>query len=133
MITYNCMKAMVPKIEDGSKIHTFRANGKRRHAATGDKIRLYTGMRQPGCRLVREAVCIGSWPCHLPVSPKYGPLVWSINGRVLSHEQMNAFAVNDGFVDCVDMAGWLLDTHGEDATGTLIVWQWANYLPMEDD
>jgi len=27
------------------------------------------------------------------------------------------------------MAEWLVETHGEDFTGTLIAWEWKPYLP----
>lgn len=129
MVAYNFMSQFAPKIEDGSKLHTVRANGKRRHARAGEALQLYTGMRQPGCRLLKEVPCIGSWPCHLPVSEANGPLMWSINHQVLSVFHMEQFAKNDGFPDLYAMAEWILNTHGTDFDGTVIAWDWAKYLP----
>jgi len=70
---------------------------------------------------------------HLPVSSHNGPLSWSINGKVLDTEQREVFAKADGFEDCYDMAEWILETHGQDFTGTLIAWEWRNYLPALHD
>lgn len=129
MTAYNFMKEFAPKVEDGSKPHTVRANGKRRHAQAGEMLQLYTGMRSPACRLLKQVTCIGSWPCHLPVCRIAGPKTWSINGKALDEKTMEDFAVADGFDSLERMARWLLETHGEDFTGTLIAWEWRAYLP----
>jgi hypothetical protein len=131
MVAYNFMPWLAPKVQSGEKPHTFRANGKRAHAVKGDGLQLYTGMRTKDCRLLRETVCIGSWQCHLPVSPSEGPTLWSINGKVLTRGQMEDFAINDGFNNFMHMAEWIFDNYGIDATGTLIAWEWRSYLPVD--
>ena len=129
MTAYSLMGWLAPAILDGSKPHTVRSNGKRVHAKAGDTLQLYTGMRTKDCRLLKTVQCIGSWQVHLPCSKAHGPLVWSINGHSMGTETMWEFAINDGFADVFHMTEWLLKTHGEDFTGTLIAWDWRNYLP----
>lgn len=129
MTAYNFMDWIAPKVLDGSKLHTVRANGKRRHAKAGDLLQLYTGMRTKNCRLLKEVECVGAWPVHLPCSAKYGPMIWSINGRPMDTDTMFDFAVGDGFADVFDMTEWVLKTHGQDFHGTLIAWGWPYYLP----
>lgn len=129
MVAYNFMAQFAEPVRNGSKPHTVRANGKRRHAVAGEMLQLYTGMRSPNCVLLREVPCIGSWPAHLPVSAKHGPLIWSIAGHSMGCETMDTFAQNDGFHNALHMAEWLVETHGEDFTGTLIAWEWKPYLP----
>lgn len=129
MVAYNFMAQFAEPVSDGRKPHTVRANGKRRHAIRGDRLQLYTGMRSPKCRLLREVLCIGSWPVHLPACSEFGPGVWSINHRVLSQLQMRALAQADGFKDEFYMGEWIVATHGEDFSGTLIAWEWRPYLP----
>lgn len=38
---------------------------------------------------------------------------------------------NFGFADVFHMTEWLLATHGESFTGTVIAWDWKPYLPAE--
>lgn len=129
MVAYNFMAQFAEPVINGNKPHTVRANGKRRHAVAGELLQLYTGMRSPKCVLLREVHCIGSWLVHLPVSATYGPLIWSIGGHSMDTETMDTFARNDGFASVLHMSDWLVVTHGEDFTGTLIAWEWRPYLP----
>lgn len=56
MPALNFSAFVVPHVEDGSKRMTIRSMRKRPFQA-GDRLALYTGMRQKSCRKLREEVC----------------------------------------------------------------------------
>ena len=114
MIAYNFQAQFAPDVESGKKRQTIRADGRRRHAKEGDALQLYTGMRQPGCRKLRDAVCTKSTYC-----------VIREDGITLgNHPRMNVddFARADGFRDFEHLKQWFRDTHGLPFYGTLIMW-----------
>lgn len=114
MIAYNFQAQFAPDVESGKKRQTIRANGKRQHAKPGDELQLYTGMRQPGCRKLMDAVCIRSTYCAIRE-----------DGLTLGNHPTVAvdhFAQADGFRDFEHMKQWFRDTHGLPFYGTLIMW-----------
>lgn len=58
MPVLNFKPQFVPFILDGTKFHTIRATRKR-PVKPGDRLFLYTGLRQKGAKLLREETCIG--------------------------------------------------------------------------
>ena len=90
---YNFQQRFVPFIEDGSKRHTIR--GIRRNPdKPGDTCHLYTGLRQPGARLIFRAPCLRVEP--IEINEWDGGAVY-INGERLGHDEMDALAWRDGF------------------------------------
>ena len=66
MVAYNFQEQFVAAIVDGRKRQTIRAIGKKRHAEPGERIQLYTGMRQPGCRkIIDDPVCVLAMPIRI--------------------------------------------------------------------
>ena len=59
MPAYTFQSRFAPLVASGEKRQTIRAIGKRRHAAVGDRIQLYTGMRTKACRklVTPDPVC----------------------------------------------------------------------------
>lgn len=60
MVAYNFMPQFEMPIVTRRKTGTIRDQGRRRHARPGEMLQLYTGMRQPSCRLIATAPCIGA-------------------------------------------------------------------------
>ena len=114
MVAYNFQAQFAPAVERGEKLQTIRAEGKRRHARPGETVQLYTGMRRPGCRLLRTGTCHTSTYCAIYE-----------NGITLGNFPaigLDEFARADGFRDFDHMKQWFRDTHGLPFTGRLIAW-----------
>jgi hypothetical protein len=87
---YNFQKRFVPMIEDGSKCHTIRAC-RRCPDKPGDTLHLYTGLRQPGARLLFRAPCVRIENIRIDRAR-----VW-INDNELSLDEKDILAWHDGF------------------------------------
>jgi hypothetical protein len=71
MVAYNFRSQFVHPIRNGTKIHTIRKIGKRPHAAVGDSLQLYTGMRTKKCRkIVKDQVCFAAFEIEIDVGAK---------------------------------------------------------------
>lgn len=120
MPAYNFQSRFAPLVVSGEKRQTIRAIGKRRHAAQGDRIQLYTGMRTKICRKLMDPdpVCTFAatvYICHGIGSPAV---------LIVGHEtpDQDAFARADGFDDFYAMLDWFGKTHGLPFEGVLIKW-----------
>lgn len=114
MVAYNFQAQFAPAVESGQKRRTIRAEGKRKHAQAGDALQLYTGMRQPGCRLLARSVCTVSTYCAIRE-----------DGVTLGNhprEDVDDFARADGFRDFEHMKAWFREAHGLPFIGRLIEW-----------
>lgn len=94
MPVLNFKPQFVPFILDGTKQHTIRAERKR-PIKPGDRLFLYTGLRQKGAKLLMETECCEVQP--LCIFEQYGvPRVW-LNNNVLSLPEVDQLAWRDGF------------------------------------
>lgn len=133
MVAYNFQRRFVPAIESGAKCHTIRRISKRRHARVGEFLQLYTGMRTKSCRKIFEddRICTLSSRIDLLILPN---CIGAIRlgearsyGKRLRHtdceEQIERFAVEDGFDSAADMHAFWLDFHGAGTfRGMMIGW-----------
>ena len=99
MVAYSFKTYFAPQIEDGSKLHTIRGQ-RRRHAHVGEPMQLFTGMRTRHCKkIIPDPVCIAVLPIVIMSSDLIEPgLAYiEINGRPLNRDEIEAFAISDGF------------------------------------
>lgn len=97
---YNFKQQFIPMILDGSKQHTIRAT-RRNVDKPGNLCHLYTGLRQPGARLLGRAPCIRVEEIEINEYGSNGQ-IW-IAGEKLSKDEMDVLAWRDGFrIPCED-------------------------------
>lgn len=108
--------------EQEPKMQTIRAIGKKRHAAVGDRLQLYFGMRTKNCFQMGVARCWNVSPIKLHFDPIDAPWVKIDDGPV---EDLDAFARKDGFSDWVDLDEfWSIHHPGVyDFEGLLFRWE----------
>ncbi|KQI69408.1 hypothetical protein AN189_03020 [Loktanella sp. 3ANDIMAR09] len=113
-------------VEDGTKRRTVRADRKdgRPHARVGDRLKLYTGMRTPQCRLLGEATVIAIDRIRIEPTEMWlnGTRLHSIIHDRSAPQTDNEFAQADGFEGFTEMADWFHDTHGLPFEGSVIYW-----------
>lgn len=131
MVALNFMAQFADDVEGGRKRRSIRAPRKDgRDPKPGDKIQLYTGMRQKGCRKLGEATCWRVRPVEIShMGIKLGdrqlfageaPASW---GGVDPESYDGDFAKADGF-DCFqDMCEFFEKVHGLPFKGLLIEWR----------
>lgn len=92
---YNFRPGFVPHVLDGSKRHTIRLP--RRHQdRPGSLMHLFTGLRQPGAKLLFRAPCVRVEPIAITED---GRLI--LDGSDLSEWEKDQLAWSDGFrTDC---------------------------------
>lgn len=128
MPALNFMAEFASMIEDGDKRQTIRAPRRdgRPHARVGDTIKLYTGMRRPGCRLLREARVVMVKPVVIrSTDMDLGDRrLQAGSGNQYSDpdEFDNDFARIDGFDSFTAMAEWFDSVHGLPFEGVAIRW-----------
>lgn len=99
MVAYSFKTYFAPQIEDGSKLHTIRGH-RRRHAHVGELVQLFTGMRTRHCKkIISDPVCIAVVPILIMSSDLIEPgLAYiEIDGRPLNRDEIEEFAISDGF------------------------------------
>jgi hypothetical protein len=99
MVAYSFKTYFAPQILDFSKRHTIRGH-RRRHAHVGEPVQLFTGMRTRACRkIMPDPICIAVLPILIMSSDLIEPgLAYiEIDGRPLDRDEIEAFAVSDGF------------------------------------
>jgi hypothetical protein len=123
MVAYNFQQQFAERIADGSKTHTIRRNGKRRHARPGERLQLYTGMRTRSCRkIIADPLCIRVAAIWIEMGVRG---IASIEIDDAAIEDLDAFAKSDGFADLAAMSQFWRDFHGLDAFGgSMIFWDW---------
>ena len=89
-------KQFAPKVEAGEKTQTVRA--KRKHPIKdGDNLMLYTGMRTKYCRMLGYGVCKDVSEIQIVWNENHSGRNIIINDKVLNPEEMERFAMADGF------------------------------------
>lgn len=127
MVALNFHADFAPKVEDGSKPHTFRVAGKRPPPRVGQTLHLYTRMRHPGCRLLKAVPCTRVQP--MTIGLDFGDPFHSacrIHDVEISLRARERFAKRDGFASWAAFVAWVRKTHkpGPDkiVRGYLIWW-----------
>ncbi len=98
MVAYSFKARFAAPILAGTKPGTIRADRKR-HARQGEEMQLYTGMRTRSCKLIMRAPCSKVWPIQILLERR--PEIIDGPEKV---QDLNAFAVSDGFTDFDEMA-----------------------------
>lgn len=105
----------VDKVESGEKRRTLRDKPR---CKPGDALQLYTGMRNRGCRKLRDAICTSVkkvllYETHLYVDD------------LLMIESAHDFALLDGFKGYDEMIAWFKKTYpDEDFPMTMYLHEW---------
>lgn len=93
----NFMAVMAPKVESGRKRQTMRPKRKR-PIRVGDTLRLYTGLRHTGARLLGTAICIETTPVVLSAKwMRLGSTSTDIHFYDYDSLEAERFARADGF------------------------------------
>lgn len=130
MVALNFMAQFADDVEDGRKRRSIRAPRKDgRDPEAGTNLQLYTGMRQKGCRKLRETVARRVRPVmidHMGIKLDGRPL-WAGDapahqGGVDPENYDGDFARADGFASFTEMADFFEKTHGLPFNGLLIEW-----------
>lgn len=103
MPAYNFQKQFVPKILDGTKVHTVRRRRKR-PTVMGDRLLLYTGMRTKECECIAVTTCVKVE--HIEIRPTMQRM-W-INGEFQLWKEEHMFIRADGFAVMEDFYAFFL-------------------------
>lgn len=116
MVAYNFQARFADDVASGVKRQTIRAPRKTRHAAAGEPIQLYTGLRTKATRKLRDPdpICTKSTYCAI-----YEDGITTGNHPPTD---LDEFAQRDGFKNFEAMKAWFRDTHGLPFIGQLIAW-----------
>jgi len=122
MVAYGFKRYFSPQIEDGSKTHTIRGH-RRRHAHPGEPVQLYDGLRTRYCRkIIPDPPCIAVLPIVIMSSDliEVGIAYIEIDGRPLRRDEIEGFAISDGF-DPARLRGiapaWLIGATARETMG----------------
>lgn len=107
MVAYSFKAMFAPRILDGSKRQTIRAD-RRRHARPGEQVQLYTGMRTKHCKLIARAACIAVEPVTLIFREGDGV---AMEGFKTAYGNLDGFARADGFDSWAQLAQFWSDNH----------------------
>lgn len=115
MVAYSFKAQFAEPIATLQKRQTVRGN-RARHARPGEPVQLYSGMRTKYCRklLDRDPICLDVRPIRLILDTRHEDVITSIwiDGTYLDADDMEAFAVADGFGAAL-ADGWALRRMGQ--------------------
>lgn len=123
MSAYNFQKQFAGEIEAGRKRSTIRARRKNGYVPTpGERIKLYTGMRTKGCRLLRSVKVLRVTP--VTITESNNPFVPKIiiDGAPLPHDRAYGIVRKDGFESFQAFKEFFEDQYGLPFNGYLIEW-----------
>lgn len=131
MVVLNFKAQFADDVEVERKRRSIRAPRKDgRDPKPGDKLQLYTGMRQAGCRKLRDAVCWRVRPVEIDYTGitlagkrLYAGDAPAYQGSPDPEAYDGDFARADGFNGFPDMADWFAAQHGLPFSGLLIEWR----------
>ena len=112
-------------VESGEKQQTIRAYRKdKRDPKVGDRLFLYTGLRQKGARKLGEGIVTSAEAVML--APTFSRAnCWTVGGNALTRAERREMAHRDGFTDATEMRAWFEKAHGLPFEGLLIRWRLA--------
>ncbi len=125
MVAYSFNKRFVPAIVSGVKQGTIRAPrlGTHGHAARGQEVQIYTGLRTKHARLIGRATCVANVPVVLGLRAGivYFP---EATESLTSLDDLALFARRDGFASWDDLVTFWGGTHPglSEFSGRLIQW-----------
>lgn len=131
MVALNFKEQFADDVELGRKTRSIRARRKDgRDPKRGDKLQLYTGMRQKGCRKLSDAtvtrvrpVLIDHTGIEIEGRRLYAGDAPAYQGGVDPDHYDGDFARADGFDGFQDMAEFFAKEHGLPFSGLLIEWR----------
>lgn len=131
MVALNFKAQFAADVEVGRKRRSIRAPRKDgRDPKKGDKLQLYTGMRQKGCRKLLDAECVRVRPVeidHMGVTLDGRKLYAGYTPAYLGGPEPNCydgdFAMADGFDTFQDMCEFFEAEHNLPFKGLLIEWR----------
>lgn len=130
MSAYNFQPRFAPKIVDGSKLHTIRADRKDgRVPQIGERFFAYTGMRSLNCRKIMESTVTNVQ--RVRIRRDNGRFSVSIDEYVLACEERWKLSVNDGFGRLEEFIAWFEKSHRISIVpfnGWLITWDRARVI-----
>lgn len=94
---YGFKARFVPAIMVGSKTHTIRSIRANRDKP-GSVMHLYTGLRQPGAKLLMRVPCVKVEDIHIAADGFI-----TIDGVILAPDEREQLAKRDGFADFIEM------------------------------
>lgn len=122
MATYllNFKKVFAPAVEDGSKRQTIRQHRKDgKRIQPGDTLKLYTGLRTKGVRLLRTSQAVSVRGVQLQVPARQ--LI--VDGQLLDQAEKAEFARADGFETFGAMVDFFHDQYNVDTfEGFCVEW-----------
>jgi hypothetical protein len=124
MVAYSFQSRFVAPIAEGRKRQTIRAERKR-HAQVGEVMQLYFGMRTRACRLIGRAMCSQVTPIRLNLAAD----LIDAGGMLHAWDELDAFAVNDGFTDWADLKAFWAHAHPSTPIFSGIMLRWAHFAP----
>lgn len=132
MPALNFKRQFAHKIFFGTKIHTIR-KPRKSPLKKGDTLFLYTGMRTKKCQKIITSICESVNPIHLDFVDNYIHIkgqsgVYVINKK----DQLDFFAVNDGFRDWEELCGFFKHQYQESLfSGELVAWKLVSLVPQK--
>ena len=109
----------VPKIKEGSKIHTIREDKPNRWKK-GNTIHFATGVRTKNYNQFHEGKCTSVQQIKItyPPTDTFSDIIIEIDGIILNMEAMQTLAYNDGFKHLLKFCLWF----SKDFKGKIIHW-----------
>lgn len=131
MVALNFKDEFANDVEDRIKLRSIRSRRKDgRDPKPGDRLQLFTGMRQSGCRKLGEADCFSVRAVeidHMGITLEgrklYAGDAPAYAGGVDPDHYDGDFARADGFDTFQDMREWFEKQHGLPFSGLLIEWR----------
>lgn len=113
----------IEQVARGTKHHTIRKMRKT-PIHVGEELYLYTGLRTPHARKLKETVCIGTHVLELFESGKAGkPLQAKMDGKEISSRELKKIYTEVGFASMEDFAGYFREHYEFPFKGQLVEWE----------
>lgn len=122
MVAYSFQRRFAQPIRDNIKLQTIRAD-RRRHARPGERLQLFTGMRTVHCeKICEDRLCLAVVPLLIDFDPV--GLITKVTQDGHQVDDIDAFAIADGFECLADMSGFWVMQHGLSRRfdGVLVTW-----------
>ncbi len=129
MVAYSFQKRFIEPIRAGTKRQTIRneRTGRARHARPGEPVQLYFGLRTKHSRLIAAPLCEAVWPVRINLDG----FVSANDGWIRSGDDLDAFAVSDGFRDWADMVAFWSKHHPGVIVFSGVLIRWAEIQASE--